>query len=93
MRLLAKWTSGLAKTRINLICKQHASSSSPQCTKPQKAMSSATMGEPLFHESHDLSTWSTDHLITRVAFLEKQLKEQTLKYVCLSALLQAVLIA
>ncbi|CAD6578698.1 MAG: hypothetical protein ASARMPRED_008807 [Alectoria sarmentosa] len=38
------------------------------------------MGEQLDEKPPDLSTWNPDQLIARVAFLEQQLKEQTLKY-------------
>ncbi|CAF9923638.1 MAG: hypothetical protein ALECFALPRED_002513 [Alectoria fallacina] len=38
------------------------------------------MGEQLHEKPPDLSTWNPDQLIARVAFLEQQLKEQTLKY-------------
>ena len=44
------------------------------------------MGDRLYDEPSNLSTWSADQLISRVTFLEQQLKEQTAKCVASNAL-------
>ena len=79
MRLLGKRTFAFANVRNGHSCKQHASSSSYwQSTEIQQLKPTATMGEPDGQEP-DLSTWTTDQLIARVALLEQQLKDQTAK--------------
>lgn len=93
MRLLAKRTFGVANVGYKSLLKQCASSSSCQYIETPRLEPSATMSEPISEESPDLSKWSADQLIARVAFLERQLKEQTAKCVRLNAPLRTILIA
>ena len=93
MHLLGKRTLGFINTGGKSICEQYARSFSWQCTETRRLKSSATMGEQLHEKPPDLSTWNPDQLIARVAFLEQQLKEQTLKCVSANAPLQTILIA
>ena len=94
MRLLGKGTFAFANVGTRNLCKQYASSSSSgQCTETQQLKSSAVMDETDRQEPPDLSTWTTDQLITRVNLLEEQLKEQTAKCVHLGRPQEISLIA
>ena len=95
LHLLGKWTFGFANVESKALLntyKQYAPTLSSYCTETRRLKPLTTMSEEHHVEPPDLSTWSADQLIARVTFLEQQLKEQTVKCLCPSALLQTVLI-